>query len=188
MKRLISFAVFFMLTLCLVSCAVPVKNSGTSRENGLDCTFSAAVTFTIEKLTAEGTISRQGNGLWSVEFDSPGSLSGVKLGFAEGNVNASYKGLEFSVPQSALPVKAMMLNLIKAVDDNAVSEKLSGEEKDGVFTVTGSLEGGDYSLTTDSEGHLSSFEMPCYKLKIVLHELTVTEAQPPSTEPELTTD
>ena len=174
MKRLAAFAVFFVFTLCLVSCAAPVKNSGTSHVNGLDCAFESEVTFTLEKLIAEGKLSRQGSGIWSVEFDSPNSLSGVRLDFSEGNVNASYKGLEFSVPQSALPVKAMMLNLIKAADDNAVNEKLSGEEKDGVFTVTGSLEGGEYTLTTDGEGRLSSFEMPNYKLKIVIHDLTVT--------------
>ena len=52
----------------------------------------------------------------------------MKLEFSEGNVIASYKGLTFSVPQSAVPVKAMMLNLIMAVDDNAKLEELTFED------------------------------------------------------------
>ncbi|OPZ19660.1 MAG: hypothetical protein BWZ04_02349 [Firmicutes bacterium ADurb.BinA205] len=176
MKRLSAFAVFFVMAFCLVSCAVPVKSSSTSHTNGLDSTFESAVTFTLEKMTAEGTLIRSGSGLWSVEFESPNTLSGVKLDFSDGEVSASYKGLEFSVPQSALPVKAMMLNLIKAVDDNARLEKLSGEEKDGSFIVPGTLEGGDYQLGLDSDGRLVSFEMPNYKLSITLHDTSFSTA------------
>ena len=175
MKRLSAFAVFFVMAFCLVSCAVPVKSGSTSHENGLDSAFESAVTFTIEKMTAEGTLIRQGSGIWAIEFDSPNTLSGVKMDFADGEVSASYKGLEFSVPQSALPEKAMMLNLIKAVDDNARLEKLSGEEKDGSFIVSGTLEEGGYQLVTDSDGHLVSFEMPNYKLSITLHDTTFTQ-------------
>ena len=81
MKRLSAFAVFFVMAFCLVSCAVPVKSSSTSHTNGLDSTFESAVTFTLEKMTAEGTLIRSGSGLWSVEFESPNTLSGVKLDF-----------------------------------------------------------------------------------------------------------
>ena len=169
MKRLITSAVCLMLTIVLTACGVPAAKGNSSRENKLDEAFESEVDFSLEKLDADGTICRYGDGEWSVEFDSPNTLSGVKLEFAEGEVNASYKGLNFSVLQSALPVKAMMLNLIQAVADKSTAEKLSGEEKDGMFLVSGTLEGGDYTISADSEGKLKAFEMLNNKLKITLH-------------------
>lgn len=169
MKRLASFALFIVFAFCLTACAVPAKGGGASRENNLNCAFESEVSFVLGKLNADGVLAHDENGAWSVEFSSPNTLSGVKLEFAEGEVNASYKGLSFSVPQSALPVKAMMLNLIQAVADKSTAEKLSGEEKDGMFLVSGTLEGGDYTISADSEGKLKAFEMPNNKLKITLH-------------------
>ncbi|NLT08697.1 MAG: hypothetical protein GXY08_04260, partial [Ruminococcus sp.] len=108
-----------------------------------------------------------------VEFSSPNSLSGIKLEFSEGNTKASYKGLSFSVPQSAVPVRAMILNLMKAVDENASAEELSGDEKDGLLVISGKLDGGSYTLTVDKEGRLSGFEMPNNDLKMSFTELKV---------------
>ena len=170
MKRLLTIAVFIMLSLCMTACSVPSKGNQTVLENNLSCAFESEVSFVLDKLNAEAELKRTDEGIWSVEFSSPNTLSGIKLEFADGDVNASYKGLSFSVPQSALPVKAMMLNLIAAVEENSSSEQLSGEEKDGMLIVNGTLEGGDYTITADSEGKLSSFEMPNNKLKITLRD------------------
>jgi hypothetical protein len=138
------------------------------------------VSVTLDKLQAEGTLHRFGDAMWDIEFTAPNTLSGVKLSFSEGNTEASYKGLSFSVPQSALPVKAMMLNLIEAVDDNARLAELKGEEKDDTLEVSGKLEGGDYIITVDKDGRLLSFEMPNNKLKMLFAELNVTEDAPSS--------
>ncbi|HOR23008.1 MAG TPA: hypothetical protein PLY43_09825, partial [Ruminococcus sp.] len=129
--------------------------------------------------SAEGRITRFGEGIWRAEFDSPNTLSGVTLDFAEGNVTASYKGLSFSVPQSALPVKAMMLELIEAVDSCAKLEELSGKEEDGALLIGGNLEAGEYTLSVDGEGSISAFEMPGSKLKIVFSEVTAIEGALP---------
>ena len=179
MKRIL-VALFALVTaVLLTACSVPSAGGGSSgsRENHLGEPFEASMTLTLDRLEAQGKLSGNEDS-WQAEFESPNTLSGVKLDFSDGEVSASYKGLEFSVPQSALPVKAMMLNLIKAVDDNARLEKLSGEEKDGSFIVPGTLEGGDYQLGLDSDGRLVSFEMPNYKLSITLHDTSF------STEPE----
>ena len=192
MKRLFTFAVTFLTILCLTACSVPLKTT-TTRKNGLNCAFQSEVSITLDRLEAEGTVHRKGAGLWDVEFTSPNTLSGVKLEFSEGSVNASYKGLSFSVPQSAVPVKSMMLNLIKAVDDNASLEELKGDEKDGMLAVSGKLEGGDYVLTVDKDGRLSGFEMANNSLKMTFTGLTVTgDTSAPETVtgtevPELTT-
>ena len=140
------------------------------------------MSISLDRLQAEGTLRRFGDGLWEAEFDTPNTLSGVKLSFSEGNVTASYKGLSFSVPQSALPVKAMMLNLIEAVDENARLEELKGEEKDDTLEISGKLEGGDYVLIVDKEGKLIGFEMSNNKLVITLSEHKEISGEQPSTE------
>lgn len=177
MKRLISFAVMILTAVVMVACSSPIK-SETSRKNGLNCAFESSVNITIDKLNAEGILKRFGDGMWDVEFSSPNTLSGVKLVFDSGNVSASYKGLDFSVPQSALPVKAMMLNLIEAVDTNARLEELKGSENDNVLEISGSLEGGDYIISVGKDGKLISFEMENNKLKIVFSDLKEISSAP----------
>ncbi|MBO7472564.1 MAG: hypothetical protein J6U00_00935 [Ruminococcus sp.] len=174
MKRIFAFAAAAAAAVCLTACAVTGGGS-SSRRNGLGCAFSSAVSITIDRLEAGGEVKRFGDGVWEIEFSEPNTLSGVKLEFSEGNVIASYKGLSFSVPRSAIPVKAMMLNLMKAVDDNATAAELTGEENDGLLSIKGSLDGGDYVLTVDENGILSTFEMPNNKLKMRFTELKTAE-------------
>ena len=174
MKRVFTFVLTFVTVLCMTSCAVPV-GSKTSRKNGLSSPFSAAVSITLDRLEAEGSIKRFGEGVWEIEFSEPNTLSGVKLEFSEGSVVASYKGLTFSVPQSAVPVKAMMLNLMKAVDENAKAEELSGKEDGDMLKIEGTLDGGDYTLTVDKDGLLSGFDMPNNKLTMRFTEMKTAE-------------
>lgn len=171
MKRLIAFALTILTAACLAACSV-AGNGDTSKPNGLGSSFQAAVSIVLDDMNAEGTIKRMGSGNWEIEFNSPNTLSGVKLTFMDGNVTASYKGLNFSVPQTALPVKAMMLNLISAVDDLAANEELTGTEEDGMLKINGTLDGGEYTLTTDSSGNLAAFEMPNNKLTMTFSGLT----------------
>ena len=148
--------------------------------NGLNSSFSSSVSVALDEMNAEGTVKRFGNGMWEVEFSSPNTLSGVMLSFSEGNVTASYKGLNFSVPQSALPVKAMMLNLITAADDLAENEELSGSEKDGMIEISGSLDGGEYTLTVDKNGNIASFSMPGSKLKMTFSDVQPITGEAPA--------
>ena len=175
MKRLITFAAALTLAVCSVSCSMPTSGGSSARENGLSCSFGSPMELTLDDMNAEGEIRRMGDGEWNIEFSSPNTLSGVELSFSEGSVTASYKGLNFSVPKSALPVKAMILNLIEAVDSNAKLDKLNGSEKEGLLEITGTLEGGDYILKVDTDGYISEFEMPNNKLKIVFTDVnTIT--------------
>lgn len=176
MKRLIVFAFTAAAALCLAACSMPSKNKA-SRPNRLGESFSSDVDITIEKLKAEGRLERSGDD-WSVEFSEPNTLSGVKLEFTEGSVKASYKGLSFSVPQSAVPVKAMMLNLIKAVGDNSGVGELKGEEKDGLLRISGSLDGGSYTLSVDDGGMISGFDMPGYELSMSFTNVTANGSAP----------
>lgn len=187
MKRIFTFVLTAAAAICLTACSVANVGS-SSRKNGLGCGFSSEVSITLDRLEAEGEVKRFGEGSWEIEFSEPNTLSGVKLEFSEGNVLASYKGLSFSVPQSAVPVKAMMLNLIKAVEDNAGAEELTGEENDGMLSVKGNLDGGEYILTVDGEGLLSSFEMPNNKLKMRFTELKTAEISLEQSATDVTTE
>lgn len=179
MKKLFS-SVFILFTLCLTSCSAPMQTT-QSRQNNLDSSFSSEITLTLDKLTAEGTLKRYGDSEWEVEFNSPNTLSGVNLAFSQGNVNASYKGLSFSVPKSALPVKAMLINLIDAVDTNARSEELKGSDNEGTLEISGTLEGGDYILAVDGNGNISSFDMPNNLLEINFKEVSSIAGAPAQT-------
>ena len=101
----------------------------------------------------------------------------------DGNVSADYKGLSFSVPRSALPVKAMLLNLIDAVDENARKEELKGSENEGKLEIPGSLESGDYTLSVDENGYIAAFSMPNNLLCITFSEVSPDTSYTPSTEP-----
>lgn len=182
MKKFLASALLCFTVFLFTSCTSPMTPSG-NRQNNLNCPFSAAMTISLDKLTAEGTITRSGDGQWKAEFESPNTLSGVTLAFDGNIVNASYKGLSFSVPKAALPVKAMLMNLIEAVDTAAREEELKGTENEGMLEITGSLEGGEYTLTVDGNGYISSFEMPNNLLKISFSDVRAAEA---SSEPRST--
>lgn len=175
MKKLLASVLVFVCIFCMTGCSTPMK-SATKRENKLNSTFTAKMNISLEKFNAEGTITRSGDGKWEAEFESPNTLSGVKLVFEDNAVKASYKGLDFSVPKSAIPVKAMLLNLMEAVDSSAREAELTGSEKEGLFCIEGTLEGGDYSLALDSSGSIHTFEMPNNLLKIAFSEVTASGA------------
>ncbi|MDE6035021.1 MAG: hypothetical protein K2G36_03835 [Ruminococcus sp.] len=180
MKRLVSMVVMIVTVVMFVGCTSPIKPE-TSRKNGLKSAFESKVNISIDKLNAEGIVKRFGEGVWDVEFSEPNTLSGVKLAFDGGVVTASYKGLDFSVPQSAMPVKAMMMNLIEAVDTNARLEELKGSEKDNVLEVTGSLDGGDYVISVGKDGRLVSFDMENNKLKMIFSDMKEMLSSTPET-------
>ena len=179
MKRLVISAFTAAAALCLAACSMPVGNKA-SRPNRLGESFSSDVDITIEKMRAEGRLERSGDD-WSVEFSEPNTLSGVKLEFTEGSVKASYKGLSFSVPQSAVPVKAMMSNLIRAVGENSSGGELKGEEKDDMLKINGSLDGGSYVLSVDDNGCICGFDMPGYELSMSFTNVTAAAGGAPAT-------
>ena len=94
-------------------------------------------------------------------------MAGVLLSYRDDNVEASYKGLSFSVPKSALPLKAIISSLIDVVDTTAELPEISGEEKDGEILVEGELEQGKYTLKMDKTGVLIGFSMSNLNLEII---------------------
>ena len=148
------------LVTCMFFCTACGGGGGSAKaEQKLDEGFSAGFTMEMDGVTAEGMITRYDNGIWSAAFDSPSEVSGVILDFTGDDVTASYKGLAFSVPQAAMPSKALLLRLIDAVDEIAGEESIHGEKNDGLIEYKGELEGEPFYLYLNSDGSLAEFRM-----------------------------
>lgn len=158
MKRLIvtltAITGFIVFTACENS-AAPSANA----EQKLNGVFSTDMTLELDDFTAEGVLTRYDSGIWNACFESPSELSGVQLNFNGDSVEASYKGLSFSVPQAALPSKALLTELIKAVDTVAESDDISGSKKDDLIEIEGELDGEKYTLYLNGDGSLAEFRM-----------------------------
>ena len=123
----------------------------TDAAQKLSGSFTTEMTMNMEEQTVSGTLSRMGDGMWSVSFAEPATLAGVVLDFSGGEVTASYQGLAFSVPQTS--------SLILVVDDLAKQEHISGEKDGDYVSVEGELEGSPYLLRLSAGGELAGFEM-----------------------------
>ncbi len=188
MKRLITFTIAGLMLFSVTGCKTLGGGEEITAENNLDTAFQTETNITLDEMKASGVLCRFGEGMWEIEFDSPNTLSGVKLEFSEGTSTASYKGLSFSVPQSALPVKSMMNNLISVTDELARNEELSGEKENGEMKISGSLESGDYTLTMDKSGNLKRFEMPNMKLVMEFGEMKEIGSGSSDSQPEENTE
>ena len=188
---MIGFA--FTMTACflMTGCSgVGVGGGSTTSSNQLNTAFTTGVTMELEEMTAEGTMQRVGAGEWNVSFSEPSQLAGVRLDFQKGEVTASYKGLAFSVPQTALPAKSILYQFILAADQLA-------EESTGMV-LSGDLEAGSYELTMTAEGVPAIFSMKNQNAVLTFHDFvsngviseseTSTESELQTTEPALQTE
>ena len=159
MKRNYSAVLSLLLAggICCTGCAKAGGEATAAQKLG--GSFTTEMTMTMEDWIAAGTLSRLGDGAWSVSFAEPATLAGVVLDFSGGEVTASYKGLGFSVPQSAMPAKSVLSQMIQVVDELAQQEEITGKEQDGCVSVEGDLEGNPYTLTLTENGDLSGFTM-----------------------------
>ena len=172
-KRRIGAMGGFLLAgaVLLSGCSSPVGGE-TDAAQKLSGSFTTEMTMNMEEQTVSGTLSRMGDGMWSVSFAEPATLAGVVLDFSGGEVTASYKGLGFSVPQSAMPAKSVLSQMILVVDELAQQEEITGKEKDGGVAVEGESEGNPYTLTLTESGDLAGFSLENFDA-----ELTFTQFQ-----------
>lgn len=159
-KRRIGAMGGFLLAgaVLLSGCSSPVGGE-TDAAQKLSGSFTTEMTMNMEEQIVSGTLSRMGDGMWSVSFAEPATLAGVVLDFSGGEVTASYQGLAFSVPQTAMPAKSILSSLILVVDDLAKQEHISGEKDGDYVSVEGELEGSPYLLRLSAGGELAGFEM-----------------------------
>lgn len=169
MKRLIFVrnALFFCLTGALLTgCTAPQAASDFAP--AMDESFEAQADMEYgEGQTAQLHITRCSANLWEAAFAEPATLAGVVLTFDGDAVTASYKGLEFTVPKSALPAKNMLSLVTDALDAAAVADQLPCvEQEDGTWCYASDCAGGAFTLTFTESGEPLVFELPAQPLKI----------------------
>lgn len=163
--------------ICMTSTACGIGGGESGRiKADLQQPFLVDAKVTVDQTQAEASISRYGEQAWDVTFSQPDSLAGVQLAFLDGQVTASYKGLSFSVPQSAMPVKSMLTIFIEVVGELDGKEELDCVKDGDTCVVEGSVEQGSYTLTLDQQGVPLKFEMPNQKLVMELSNFRPTEA------------
>lgn len=162
----------FSLFLSLVLSAAVLSGCGAGTEvrdisGELDSAFCCDMNMVYENTEFEGKITRYEAGRWEAEFTSPDTVSGVKLSFSGKDVTASYKGLAFTVPKSALPVRSLLLNLIDTVDKAAAEQQTECASEDGCLVIEGDADQGRYKLCLDQKNcDLVSFSMDNLKMKM----------------------
>ncbi len=159
----------FLIPIPLLSCCILLNSCGEAPVT-LDPSLSDAFTVTAElscgDTTASANLTRYGKDLWDAEFSEPDSLAGVLFSAVNHEITASYKGLAFSVPKSALPVKSVLTLFFDAVDDVLDSETLNCKQSNDGYEAEGALSEGTYVMTFDSSGLLLTFEMPNQEIAI----------------------
>lgn len=158
MKRSICVVTSIVMTF-LTACSTTKEKVSTKEL--LAEPFTCTANITTDELDATGILNRYASDSWDIEFSEPSTLSGVKLTFNANTSEASYKGLTYSMPKTAVPVNSMLLCLASAVDTIANADQTDCTASEGLLTFKGSTDGGDYILTLEEDsGNLAMFEMP----------------------------
>ncbi|MBE6845380.1 MAG: hypothetical protein E7508_06685 [Ruminococcus sp.] len=183
MKK-ISIVLVFSIMMIISLCACG-SNSNAKCTPDLNKSFCISAEIDYDGSISEAKFQRYGKGSWDVEFLSPNTLAGVVLSFDDTNVEASYKGLSFSVPKSALPLKSIISTFIDTADKLADQPEITGSEKDDLIVTEGEAELGKYEISFDKNGRLAGFEMPNLNLVIKFSECAdnITETTEAVTQP-----
>lgn len=160
--------VLFALSLpvCLAGC------SGAKAETPFQPVIDPAYTVQAQMEYAEGqkaslSMTRCADGVWDMTFSEPPALAGVVLTFDGNAVSASYKGLSFTVPKSAVGAKTMLLYVTDVLDSMAQTEQTVCTQKDdGTWQAGGDCDGGSYTVSFAPDGTLAGFAMPSQPLTV----------------------
>lgn len=144
----------------------------------LDDAFSVRAEMTYgDDNTAKLLLTRYGEEHWDAAFEEPASLAGVVLTIEDEAVSASYKGLSFTVPKSALPAKAMLLLLTDVLEDLSDEESLPAvANEDNTWTVSGDTDAGNYTVTFLADGTIAAFSMPNQPLEVTFTDYKTSGA------------
>ena len=164
MKRI--FAVISINALLWSTGCTAVPSVTGKTANPMTGSFSAEVTVKDAELESKAILTRYGADAWCIEFSEPQTLAGVQLEFLDDEVKASYKGLEFSVPQTAQTVRTELEELMQVIDDMALSPDLNGKAEENKIICEGSVEEGNYTMTFTDTGIPEEFSLPCYGLTV----------------------
>lgn len=198
MKKIITVFISFVIMASLCACSAGGKSVKFTPKINEPFVVTAKIQYGDQE--SDAVFRKYGKANWDIEFSSPNTLAGVILSYRDDKVEASYKGLSFSVPKTALPIKSIISSFIEVIDSAADKPELEAVEKEELMIVEGELEQGKYSLKLDKNGGIAGFEMPNLELKIVFSEFhtdssdmpdmtqTTYETTEPETQPVLETE
>ncbi len=177
MKRLL-FLIIALVTAAVFS-GCGGKHTVKDVKSGLDSSFECDMDIVYDDSEFAGKLLRKQSGEWEAEFTMPDTIAGVKLSFVNRDVTASYKGLTFTVPKSALPVKSILVNLINVVDELASSDELECTSKDGMLIVRGEIDQGKYVLNIDEKTYqIVSFDMENSDVHMEFKNVVIKDTPP----------
>lgn len=168
-------ALVFFAPACILmtGCNAPQGDAAFSPHFDEAYTTEAALTYG-DGQSAQVTITRCADGLWETAFSEPQTLAGVILTFDGNACSASYKGLAFTVPKTALPAKNMLAALTETLDAAAAAESLPcTQQEDGTWSTSGECGAGSYTLTFSDAGIPAVFEIPAQPLTVTFSGYTV---------------
>ncbi|MCC8069679.1 MAG: hypothetical protein LIO71_08015 [Ruminococcus sp.] len=164
------------LTFIILTACSSGTNETVSTKDIFSEPFTCTANIVTDDLNAIGKLSRYGLESWEIEFSEPTTLSGVMLTFDGVNSEASYKGLSFSMPKSAVPVNSMLLCLATAIDEISTTDEKDCSSSEGLLTFKGSTDCGDYILTVkEDSGDIAMFEMKNLNLVITFSDVSTLE-------------
>ena len=177
----IFLSVFLIISMC--ACSSGGKNVKFSPKLNEPFVVTAKIQYGDQE--SDASFRKYSKANWDIEFSSPNTLSGVILSYRDDKVDASYKGLSFSVPKTALPIKSIISTFIDVADSTADLPEIEATEKEGLMIIEGETQQGKYTLKLDNSGGLSEFSMPNLELKIVFTDFHVDSSDiPESTQAE----
>lgn len=168
-------ALIFSVPACFLLCGCTLGQKTADFEPKLNGAYTAEAELAYGSgQTASVSVTRYGKAQWEAAFTAPASLEGVVLQFDGNAVTASYKGLQFSVPKSALPAKNMLVLATDALDLAAETVPLPcTEQSDGTWSYAGESEAGSCTVTFSGSGEPLSVEMPAQPFTLRFSSYTV---------------
>ena len=183
MKKIIPIFLSVFLKISMCACSSGGKNVKFSPKLNEPFVVTAKIQYGDQE--SDASFRKYSKANWDIEFSSPNTLSGVILSYRDDKVDASYKGLSFSVPKTALPIKSIISTFIDVADSTADLPEIEATEKEGLMIIEGETQQGKYTLKLDNSGGLSEFSMPNLELKIVFTDFHVDSSDiPESTQAE----
>lgn len=174
MKKILSLFLCTILLVTATACKFGKPKETAAPDLNRLFTCSAEILYADFEMSAE--LKRLGDGMWEVEFSAPKTLAGVKLTYSGDSISASYKGMSFTIPKDAAPVKAVFTMIFQTIDKTAVVPELPFTEEDGVIVFEGENDYGKFFISTDEEtGDFIGFNMPDYDLEVKCENYSIVQ-------------
>ena len=138
--------------------------------------FDTTVGISYRELKATARITRETPQSCVVTFTSPPSLAGITFVFWGDRVDINYGDLSFAFDPNSVPGGAIASITVGAINSVMGGKGLAVDHTDGVLTLSGRLDSGDFLLRLDDgDGSLLTLSIPEQQLEIEFLGFTFLE-------------